>query len=492
MVSIAVVGGSISGLASALLLARDGHDVVVFDKDDVRPGPLADVAGQGVRAGAPHAVQAHAFLARARLVLRERLPDVLASLYDEGVVDLPLPPPPSLGGRDDVPADPDLVFLMVRRSVAEWALRRAAAGQERLHVRSGETVTGLRVDTATATPTATGVVLASAETHPADIVIDASGRRSMSLDWLPTDVRARVAVSSEDCGMVYFSRHYRLMPGAVPPPLNRGFAAGVMLPRFSALLIPSDNGHVIVAITPLAADTQMKAVRDAATFDAVLRSIPAIAPWLTVLEPTSDVFAMGGLQSTLVRLVVDGAAAVRGLHVVGDACSTTNPTFGRGMSWALAHAAVVASVIRENPDDLERQAQAVDAWIAAEVAPFYADAVATDRARVAVMRQAAFGDPLPGSIATRDPQRPTFPQIMSASFTDPVVWHRLSRYQSLLSTPGGLFDDEDIRVRVAVAACSPPPSAAPPGATTPAAMGPSNEALEVMLRATQPGATVSS
>ncbi|MDQ1714551.1 MAG: hypothetical protein QOC60_496, partial [Frankiaceae bacterium] len=453
-----------------------GHDVVVFDKDDVRPGALDEVASRGPRTGAPHAVQAHAFLARARLVLRERLPDVLASLYDEGVGDLPLPPPPSLAGRDDVPADPDLVFLMVRRSVAEWALRRAAANQVRLQVHSGEAVTGLRVTEAAATATTTGVVLASGDVHGADIVIDASGRRSMTLDWLPVHVRSNVAASSDECGMVYFSRHYRLAPGAVVPPLNRGFAAGVMLPRFTALLIPSDNGHVIVAITPLAADTQMKAIRDPATFDAVLRSIPAIAPWLDVLEPTSDVFAMGGLQSTLVRLVVDGTAAVHGLHVVGDACSTTNPTFGRGMSWALAHAAVVASAIREHPDDLDRQAKQVDAWIAAEVAPFHADAVATDRARVAVMRQAAFGDEPPAPQAAGDPKRPSFPQVMAASFTDPVVWHRLSRYQSLLATPRELFDDEDIRQRVAAAT-----STGAHGATPPAAMGPSNEALTALL-----------
>ena len=475
MANVTIIGGSISGLACALLLARDGHDVVVFDKDDVRPGALEELAARGLRTGAPHAVQAHACLARARLVLRERLPDVLASMYDEGVVDLPLPPPPSLGARDDVPVDPDLVFLMVRRSVTEWALRQAADRQARLQIRSGEAVTGLRVQEAP-TPRVTGVVLATGETQSADIVIDASGRRSLSIDWLPTDVRAHLAVSSDDCGMVYFSRHYRLVPDAVAPPLNRGFGAGVMLPRFNALLIPSDNGHVIVAITPLAADTQMKAVRDSATFDAVLRSIPAIAPWLDVLTPTSDVFAMGGLQSTLVRLVIDGQAAVHGLHVVGDACSTTNPTFGRGMSWALAHAAVVASAVRDNPDDLEGQARAVDAWVAAEVAPFYTDAVANDQARVAVMRQAAFGDALPLSQAARDPLRPSFPQIMMASFTDPVVWHRLSRYQSLLSTPSELFDDAEIRERVAAVTTAATVSASP--AT---AMGPSNEALTALL-----------
>jgi hypothetical protein len=65
---------------------------------------------------------------------------------------------------------------------------------------------------------------------------------------------------------------------------------------------------------------------------------------------------------------------------------------------------------------------------------------------------------------------------MAASFTDPVVWHRLSRYQSLLATPRELFDDEEIRQRVAAAA-----STGAHGATPPAAMGPSNEALTALL-----------
>lgn len=63
----------------------------------------------------------------------------------------------------------------------------------------------------------------------------------------------------------------------------------------------------------------MKAVRTPAVFDAVLRTVAAISPWLDVLEPTSDVYAMGGLQSTLVQTVRDGAAVVHGLHLVGDA-----------------------------------------------------------------------------------------------------------------------------------------------------------------------------
>jgi len=199
----------------------------------------------------------------------------------------------------------------------------------------------------------------------------------------------------------------------------------------------------------------MKAVRTPAVFDAVLRTVAAISPWLDVLEPTSEVYAMGGLQSTLVQTVRDGAAVVHGLHLVGDACSTTSPTYGRGLSWALAHAGVLADAIARDPDDLEGQARAVDAWISLEVTPFYLDAVVGDRGRVAAMRHAMLDQtatPPAASESTssiEQPPRPTFPQLVSASAADAYVWHRFARYQSLLATPQELYDDPTLRARVA-------------------------------------------
>ena len=479
MSRIVVVGASIAGLSTGLLLARAGHEVVVLDGDDVSPGGPDDVIARAFRPGAPQAVHAHAFLARGRAVLRDRLPDVLDKLRGEGVTDLPLPPPPSLAGQV-IQRDPDLIFLMVRRPLAEWALRAVAATQPYLEVRTGERVTGLVLDESGAVPRVTGVTLRSGGVQTADLVIDASGRRSSIVRGLSQSVAMVPVVQSEDCGMVYFSRAYRVRSGISSlPPLNRGFAAGAILPRFGTLLAPCENGHVIAAITPLAADVEMKNVRSSAVFDAVLRKVGAVSPWLDVLEPTSNVYSMGGLQSTLNRLVRDGRAIVHGLHLVGDSCSTTNPIYGRGLSWALAHASVLTDAIAQYPDDLERQARTLDAWIGTEISPFYEDAIAGDRVRVSMMNRALLGQDLVSVVSptpsqfSGDPGRPTFMQLVSASLADAYVWHRLARYQSLLATPNDVYDDPKLRERIAQL-----DSAAIP---LPAPIGPTNEELATIL-----------
>ena len=106
--------------------------------------------------------------------------------------------------------------MMTRRSTVDWVLQRAAAAEPRVTVRFGVKVTGLL--TARGPPGGrllhvTGVRTDSGDLA-ADLVVDATGRRSPVDDWLTRPGARTSATWRAECGIAYFSRHYRVRPGA--------------------------------------------------------------------------------------------------------------------------------------------------------------------------------------------------------------------------------------------------------------------------------------
>ena len=78
---IVIIGGGICGLGTALLLARDGHDVTVLEHD-AAPLPASPQAAweQWERKGVAQFRQPHNFMPGLRLLLEAELPDVQEAL----------------------------------------------------------------------------------------------------------------------------------------------------------------------------------------------------------------------------------------------------------------------------------------------------------------------------------------------------------------------------------------------------------------------------
>src|SRR5580700_8073757 len=165
----------------------------------------------------------------------------------------------------------------------------------------------------------------------------------------------------------------------------------------------------------------------------MLRTIPAFAAWLDVMDPITGVFPMAGLDNTLRRLVADGIPVATGLHAIGDSACTTNPTLGRGLALALSGAADLADTIGEHPADPATQALALDRLAGAHVVPFYQDQAAIDAARLAMLRHTIFGAPPPPPAQT--PGRVSYSQLRVAASYDPAAFRAFWKINGMICLP---------------------------------------------------------
>jgi hypothetical protein len=201
-----------------------------------------------------------------------------------------------------------------------------------------------------------------------------------------------------------------------------------------------------VAIGPLARDRRFKAVREPETFTSVLRTIPSFRAWLDVLDPVSDVFAMGSVQNTLRRLVVDGAPVAIGLHAVGDSVCTTNPTLGRGLPFALCEAIHFRDVIEAFGNKWAEQAVEYDKRIGEDTAPFYEDQVLIDAERLAFLQHRIFDATAPMPPAVH-PDRVSFYELRTAALFDAEVFRDFWKLYGMLERPEAVYGDPAVVAR---------------------------------------------
>ncbi len=440
---IAIVGGGAAGLLASLMLARAGHEVVVLERDRLEPAPdVESAAAPAFRPTAPQIVQPHIIMARFRELLRQRLPDVYDGLLAAGVVEAPLSTqmPASLSDKLAWPGDERLTPLMTRRSTVDWVLQRAVLAEPRVVLRCRVRVIGLLA--VPGQPPHVIGVRTEQDDYPADLVVDASGRRSPIDGWLGQIGAQATATWWAECGVAYFSRHYRVRPAEeLPGLLTTRIVVG--LDEFTVGMWGADNGTMQMVVAPLAADRRFRTVKYPEVFTAVLRTVPSYAAWLDVLDPISDVFPMAGLHNTLRRLVVDGAPVVTGLHAIGDTVCTTNPTLGRGLSLALSGAADLFDTIVQHGEDWTAQALTLDRLVAHHVVPFYEDQAAIDYARLAILRHTIFDAPPPEQAPVVS-ERVSYAQLRTAASFDPAAFRAFWKIMGMICSPEEVYTDPHV------------------------------------------------
>jgi 2-polyprenyl-6-methoxyphenol hydroxylase-like FAD-dependent oxidoreductase len=445
---VIVLGGGFCGLSSALMLARDGHEVTVLERDSGAVPESPERAWEAwERGGVAQFRQAHYMQPRGREVLDAELPDVVAALRTAGAKELDWARmmPPGIADDAPRPGDERLKTVTARRPTLEHAVADAAAREPGISVRRGTGAARLETRMSAGALHVLGVRTDDGELLSADLVVDATGRRSRTPSLLREAGGPDVEEESADTGFVYYTRFFRSADGSTPPvraSLNCPFEA------HSILTLPADAGTWSVTLYGAAADTPLKQFRHEPVWTAVMGACPLQAHWLEG-EAMTPVMPMGGILDRRRRLPADGS--LTGLALLADAWACTNPSVGRGMTFGLMHAALLRDTLREHAAGTDDFAAAWDEVTEREMGPWYESTVETDRARMAQLDAVRTGGPyvVPADRASR--LRAALPLAMGA---DGDIFRAAIEIGSCLALPSEVFARPGLAEKVTATAAA--------------------------------------
>jgi 2-polyprenyl-6-methoxyphenol hydroxylase-like FAD-dependent oxidoreductase len=334
-----VLGGSITGLATARVLSRRFARVTVVERDCLSDGPE-------FRAGVPQGRQVHVLLRRGQDLLEELFPGVAGELRAAGAESL-------RWGRDvrwfhfggwKQPNDSSFESLSGSRLLLESLLRARLRSAANVTMLDGATVDGLRVEGGAAR----GVHVVGRGDLDGDLIVDATGRESKAASWLEALGLERPAEQEVNAHLGYATRVYREPPGRrdwrgllihPTPPSHTRLAAifpieggrwHVVLSGVNRDYPPSDEEGFLEFARNLASPELYEAIRDA--------------------EPLS---AIHGYRRTSNRLRRYDRIRrpLRRFVALGDAVCAFNPVYGQGMTTGTIGAMLLGDCVDRAPLD---------------------------------------------------------------------------------------------------------------------------------------------
>lgn len=381
---IVISGGGMVGLCTGMLLADDGHEVTLIERDAAPPPDPDESWESWERRGVNQFRLPHFFLSRFRSIAETELPRLTDALIAAGacrynVVDN-IPDEMKGGSR---PEDKRFDAITGRRTVVESVTARVAKETAGLTVRRGAAVRGLITGPSARdrVPNAVGVELEDGERIEADLVVDATGRRSPLPRWVADAGGAPVAEELEDSGFVYYGRHFRSSDGSLPimiGPLKQEYGS------ISALTLPADNGTWSVTIIASAKDAALRSLSDPEKWAKGIRTLPLVAHWIDADPIDSGVAVMAKIEDRIRDFAPGGSPVATGVLAVGDSWSCTNPSLGRGASIGLMHAVLLRNLLHDQGDaDPWNLAAAWCEMTRDEMEPWYRTTLNYDRHRLA-------------------------------------------------------------------------------------------------------------
>jgi flavin-dependent dehydrogenase len=367
-----VLGGGFAGVLFALVLSEHADEVTLVEGATYR--------GAGERTGLPQAYHNHVLVSGGARALEALLPGTAADLLAHGAQRRAL-----TDGALILHADgwfrrerSEAELLSCSRWLLDHLVRRRALASGTVSVLAGTRALGLSGDARRVD----GVVLRRPDgrvrTVPADLVVDATGRRSRAARWLAELGCPAVAEETVDSGLAYATRFYRAPDGLAErlpalmlhPPATAGPARG-------ATLFPIEGGRWIVTLTGTRGGRPPVDEAGFAAFARALRS-PLVAELMERAEPLGGIRAYRDTANR--RRYFERAGTPEGFLVVGDALAAVNPVHSHGLSVAALGALRTRAVLARDGAD-PAAFPALQAVVAAQAERSWRMATEVDRLR---------------------------------------------------------------------------------------------------------------
>ncbi len=347
-----VIGAGMGGLTAAAAIAPFFAHVTIVDRDVLPDAALP-------RVGVPQGRLLHALLAGGQQALEDLFPGFTDAILAAGAavvrnnedVRFELP------GYDPFPQrDLGLVSYWLSRPLLEGVVRRLLKKQadvtirERCRARTlelgpdGAAVTGVRA-------TRDGV---NEELIPADLVVDASGRCTLTLAAIEALGRPPPEETTVGVDLSYASA---VVTGAEIPAAWKVVMTMPETPQSTrgGLLGPLENGRTIIAVGGRKHDAPAAGWEGFLEFARGLRT-PLIYEAIKNATPEGEI-ARYGFPESVRRHFVRLAPLPRGLLPIADSLCRFNPVYGQGMTLAAQEARLLKRLLAERNGALDGLAE---------------------------------------------------------------------------------------------------------------------------------------
>ena len=328
-----VLGASISGLLTARVLSQYFEQIIVVEKDRL---PV----GEGIRNGVAQAAHAHGLLASGYRIMDQYFPGMMDELHALGA--------PRCDTVEDflwfqhghwkLRHKSGYYGICVSRLCLEAAIRRRVKALPNVTFLEG--TEGVKPLFESTCNRITGFIVRGADDSvqniDAQLVVDASGRRSKSPKWLtelgfepPKKISLQVDVG-------YATRVFERKPGDFFDSFGGIISGTPPKGRRMAAVLAAEGNRWIVTMVGTAGDHPPANERDWIEFAASL-PVPEVHDLVTSNQPLSEIVSYH-IPNTQRRFYERMKSLPMGYVAIGDAICNFNPVYGQGMSVAAAEA----------------------------------------------------------------------------------------------------------------------------------------------------------